>query len=100
MKHSEQHYYVYILSNLSKTLYVGATSDLHKRVWEHQEKLVEGFTKRYNVHKLVYYEYTNDAYSAFNREKEIKKWRTEKKIALIESMNPKWKDLLDELEDK
>ena len=76
---AENQYYIYILSNLSKTLYVGATGDLRKRIWEHQEKFVEGFSKRYNLHKLVYFEVTDDSYSAYGREKQIKRWRREKK---------------------
>jgi len=86
-------YYVYILTNKSRTLYVGVTSDLQRRVWQHKEKLVEGFTKKYNITMLVYYEVTNDVHAALAREKQIKGWRRSKKIALIESVNPQWKDL-------
>jgi len=93
----QRQYYVYILSNLSKTLYVGMTNDLLRRVYEHREKFVEGFTKKYNLHKLVYYEQTNDVNSALFRERQIKSWRREKKRALIESVNPKWEDLFENL---
>jgi putative endonuclease len=74
-------------------MYVGFTSDLTRRVYEHQNKLVSGFTKKYNVNKLVYFEETRDAMAAIAREKEIKKWRREKKNNLVFKMNPKWKDL-------
>ncbi len=86
-------YFVYILSSLTKTLYVGVTSDLKKRVWQHKEEFVDGFTKQYKIKKLVYFEMTEDVLSAIAREKQIKRWRREKKIALIESINPQWRDL-------
>ena len=87
-------YCVYILaSKINGTLYVGVTSGLKKRVWEHKNNLVEGFTKKYKVHLLVYYESTNDVRSAITREKPLKKWNREWKIELIEKNNPKWKDL-------
>ena len=86
-------YYVYIMSNFSKTLYIGVTNDLERRVYEHKQKLTEGFTKKYNVTMLVYFEETNDVNAAIEREKELKGWRRKRKIALIESMNPEWKDL-------
>ena len=87
-------YYIYILTNWNnKVLYIGMTNDLERRIYEHKNKLVEGFTKKYNLNKLVYYEYTNDVNSAIQREKEIKKWRREKKNNLIGKMNPKWEDL-------
>jgi putative endonuclease len=86
-------YYVYIMSNRSKTLYTGVTNDLMRRVYEHKNKLVEGFTKKYNITRLVYFEETNDVPSAIAREKQIKGWLRSKKITLIESKNPKWKDL-------
>lgn len=87
-------YYIYILSNWNnKVLYVGMTNDLERRLYEHINKLIEGFTKKYNLNKLVYYEETSDVNSAIQREKEIKKWRREKKNNLIEKMNPKWEDL-------
>jgi len=87
-------YFVYILSNWDDSvLYIGVTSNLERRLYEHRSGLVDGFTKKYNVHKLVYYEYTNDVYSAISREKQLKKWRREKKTALISKMNPEWADL-------
>ncbi|MBI4287751.1 MAG: GIY-YIG nuclease family protein [Chloroflexi bacterium] len=86
-------YYVYIMSNVSKTLYIGVTNDLERRVDEHKQKLTEGFTKKYNLTMLVYYEETNDIYEAITREKQLKGWLRRRKIALIESVNPEWKDL-------
>jgi putative endonuclease len=74
-------------------MYVGMTNDLERRFYEHKNKLIEGFTKRYNIDTLVYYEHTTDVFDAITREKEIKKWRREKKNKLVESMNPEWKDL-------
>jgi putative endonuclease len=88
-----KHYYVYIMTNRSRTLYTGVTNDLVRRVYEHQHKLVEGFTKKYNITMLVYYEETSDVRAALVREKQIKGWLRAKKVALIESMNPKWDDL-------
>ncbi len=94
----EKNGYVYILTNVhNKVLYTGVTSDLVKRVYEHRNKLVEGFTKKYNVHKLVYYEIFDDIMSAITREKQIKGWLRSKKITLIESKNQEWKDLYEEL---
>jgi putative endonuclease len=86
-------YYVYIMTNDSDTLYIGVTNDLVRRVYEHKQKLVEGFTSKYNITQLVYYEETNDIQSAIAREKQIKGWLRKKKIALIRSVNPKWEDL-------
>ncbi len=86
-------YYVYIMSNKSKTLYTGVTDDLERRVYEHKNKLKEGFTKRYNITRLVYFDETDDIGIAIGREKEIKGWLRRKKIDLICSMNPDWKDL-------
>jgi len=86
-------YYVYIMTNRSRTLYTGVTNDLQRRVYEHKRKLVDGFTKKYNLSRLVYYETTNDVRSAIAREKQIKGWVRSKKIALVESMNPTWRDL-------
>jgi putative endonuclease len=90
-------YCVYILSSKSKVLYIGVTSNLKKRIWEHKNKVVEGFTKKYNVDKLVYFEQTENIMSALEREKQLKKWNRNKKIILIESINPDWKDLYDDL---
>ena len=90
-------YYVYILaSKRNGTLYIGVTSDLIRRVYEHKNDFVEGFTKKYQVHRLVYYEETNDIGIAITREKQMIKWNRRWKIELIESMNPEWKDLYDE----
>ena len=86
-------YYVYMMSNSRRTLYVGATSNLVKRVYEHKQKVVHGFTKKYNVTWLVYYEETSDRTAALEREKQLKKWRRSKKDALIDSFNPRWEDL-------
>ena len=87
-------YYVYILaSKKNGTLYIGVTNDLIKRVYEHKNDLVEGFTKKYGVHQLVYFEQTGSIESAITREKQIKKWRRQWKIELIEGKNPEWKDL-------
>src|SRR3970282_904022 len=86
-------YYVYILSSDRGVLYIGVTSDLHRRLAEHQDGLVEGFTSRYRVHHLVYFEETRDIRSALEREKQIKSWRREKKLALIREANPKFEDL-------
>lgn len=88
-------YYVYILTNRSRTLYTGVTNDLIRRVYEHKQKLVPGFTEKYNISRLVYFEETSDVRDAIAREKQIKGWTRAKKIALIESINPEWKDLSD-----
>ncbi len=91
---SKEHiYYVYIMTNKSKTLYTGMTNDLLRRVYEHKHKLVEGFTKKYNITKLVFFEETSDVNEAIALEKKIKGWTRAKKIALIESQNPNWLDL-------
>lgn len=85
---------VYIIaSKRNGTLYIGVTSDLRKRIWEHREGFVDGFTKKYNVHRLVYYELFDDMYNAITREKRLKKWRRAWKIRLIEEKNPRWDDL-------
>ena len=94
----QHQYYVYLLTNWnSNVMYVGVTNDLGRRIYEHREKLVKGFTEKYNVHKLVYFEETGDIAEALEREKEIKKWRRSKKNELVESLNPEWIDLSDEL---
>ena len=93
-----RHYCVYIMTNQHNTvLYTGITGNLQGRVYQHKEHSVEGFTKKYNVTKLVYYEVSGDAYSAIAREKQIKAGSRRKKIALIESMNKGWRDLSEEL---
>ena len=86
-------FYVYIMTNRSRTLYTGVTSNLQRRVYEHRHKLVPGFTSKYNTDQLVYYEETPDARSALEREKQIKGWLRSKKVALIAAMNPQWQDL-------
>ena len=87
-------YFVYILSNWDDSvLYIGVTGNLPKRLYEHRTGLVEGFTKKYNVHKLVYFETTNDVRAAIEREKQLKRWRREKKNQLIAKKNPIWCDL-------
>ncbi|MDI1472878.1 MAG: GIY-YIG nuclease family protein [Thermodesulfovibrio sp.] len=93
-----EHYYVYIMTNKYNTvLYTGVTNDLVRRVYEHKNKLVEGFTAKYNLTKLVYYEVFNDIKEAINREKQIKGWKREKKEDLIKEFNPMWKDLYEEI---
>ena len=95
-----KYYYVYILaSKKNGTLYIGVTSDLAKRVWEHKNKLFAGFTKKYNVTKLVYYEQYNDPQNALRREKRLKKYNRKWKLALIEKHNPEWNDLYNALID-
>ena len=87
-------YYVYIMTNHKKgTLYTGVTNDLERRIYEHKLKLVPGFTQKYGLNRLVFYEDTDDVSAAISREKQIKGWLRKKKIALIESMNPEWRDL-------
>ncbi len=92
-----KNYYVYIMTNLSGTLYTGVTNNLVRRVQEHKNKLIEGFTKKYNITRLVYFEVFNNIEDAIRREKQIKGWVRKKEIALIESINPEWKDLYEEL---
>lgn len=89
----QKQYYVYIVASLSKRLYTGVTNNLERRVYEHKQKEVEGFTKQYHIGRLVYYETHRNVQDAIRREKQVKKWRREKKVALIVSMNPTWKDL-------
>ena len=89
-----QEYFVYILSNITNTtLYIGMTNDLRRRIYEHQNKLVPGFTEKYNVNKLVYYEKTTDVNAAIQREKNLKKWNRAWKLELIKKNNPLLKDL-------
>ena len=91
-------YFVYLLTNWNnRVIYVGVTNDLARRIYEHNNKLIEGFSSKYNLCKLVYFEQTNDVNSAITREKEIKKWRREKKNKLVEKMNPDWSDLSETL---
>lgn len=86
-------YYVYIMTNKSRRLYTGVTNNLERRVYEHKHKLLPGFTSKFNITKLVFFEAGDDISVAIAREKQIKGWLRAKKIALIESMNPEWKDL-------
>jgi putative endonuclease len=85
--------YVYIMASKTGTLYVGMTDNINRRVYEHKHHLISGFTDKYKVDRLIYLEAINDPASAINREKQIKAWRREKKIALIDSVNPPWNDL-------
>jgi len=97
-KAMEKQGYVYMMTNKMNTvIYTGVTSDLQKRIYEHKEKMVGGFTKKYNLNKLVYYEVFDDIKSAITREKQIKAGSRQKKIDLISKMNPEFKDLYDEL---
>jgi len=94
----ERQYFIYLLTNkTNKVLYIGVTNNLERRIFEHKNKLVEGFTKKYNLNKLVYYEATNDIDGALEREKQLKNWHRDWKINLINSSNPAWKDLSDNL---
>ena len=91
-------FYVYIMTNkYNKVLYIGVTSDIKRRVYEHRNKLKEGFTKKYNVTKLVYYEIYQDSYEAIKREKQLKAGSRKKKLELINNTNQQWIDLYDEL---
>ncbi len=93
-----KNYYIYILaSERNGTLYIGVTNDLIRRVYNHKNKLVEGFTKKYNIDMLVYYETTENIEAAIIREKQLKKWNRSWKLELIEKSNPDWKDLYFEL---
>lgn len=94
----DKQYYVNILANKRNgTLYTGITKDLVKRVYEHKNNLVEGFTKKYNIHMLVYYESTQNIMSAITKEKQIKAWKRTWKLNLIEKMNPDWNNLYDKI---
>ena len=87
-------YYVYILaSKRNGTLYIGVTNNLERRVFEHKNNMIKGFTEKYNIHLLVHYEQTNDSKSAIQREKQLKRWNRKWKLDLIEGINPKWEDL-------
>jgi putative endonuclease len=86
-------YYIYVMASISRVLYVGVTNDLRRRVQEHKAGEILGFTKRYNVNRLVYFAATGEARVALEREKQIKSWRRSKKIQLIERENPGWRDL-------
>lgn len=88
-----RNYYIYILTNKSNTLYVGVTNDLQKRIWEHKEKIVSSFSSKYNLNKLIYFEEYKNVGEAIKREKQIKGWVRKKKIKLIKTKNPEFKDL-------
>ena len=89
-----QYYYVYMLTNWNnRVIYTGVTNNLERRLYEHKNGVADGFTKKYNVHKLVWFEYTTDVCSAIEKEKQIKGWRRSKKNALVEENNPTWRDL-------
>ena|SRR5580700_3242417 len=89
----DKQYFVYIMASESGTLYVGVTNDLYKRIWQHKNNIIEGFTKKYSCHKLIYFEETSDVESAIAREKQLKNWNRSKKEFLIKTKNPTWKDL-------
>ncbi len=93
-------YHVYIMTNATRTLYIGVTNDLLRRVHEHRHRLVGGFTSRYNITWLAYYEATSDVSAAIAREKQLKRWSRSKKVALVESLNPQWKDLAQEWQEQ
>ncbi|MFZ0700527.1 MAG: GIY-YIG nuclease family protein [Candidatus Acidiferrales bacterium] len=86
-------YWVYIVASKSRNLYTGVTSNLQRRVWQHREKLLKGFSAKYNTNRLVYYEAFGDVFATIRREKQIKGWLRSRKISLIESANRDWKDL-------
>ena len=93
-----KHPAVYILASKPHgTLYIGVTSDLIKRIWEHKQDFVEGFTKKYGIHTLVYFEQCDDMANAIQREKQLKKWNRAWKLELIETLNPEWRDLWPEI---
>jgi putative endonuclease len=95
---SDKKFYVYILAKeRNSTFYMGITSDLIKRAWEHKNEVVDGFTKRYAIKKLVYYETFDNAENAILREKQLKKWNRPWKMRIIEEMNPDWKDLYEDI---
>jgi putative endonuclease len=95
---TDKNYYLYIItSKKNGTLYIGITGDLVKRIYEHKQNAVDGFTKKYNVHQLVYYEVYRDIEEAILREKQMKKWNRKWKVRIIEEKNPEWKDLYDEI---
>lgn len=95
---NSNYYYIYILTSKPYgTLYIGVTNDLVRRVWEHKNDFVEGFTRKYGIHTLIYYEQCENIESAITREKQLKKWKRRWKLDLIEKMNPGWKDLYTEI---
>lgn len=93
-----KHYYIYILTNKRNgTLYIGVTNNLKRRIFEHKHNLIDGFSKKYNVHTLVYYEYFTDIRAAIKREKQLKWWKRQWKIDLVEKTNPHWIDLYEKI---
>ncbi|MDR1123107.1 MAG: GIY-YIG nuclease family protein [Elusimicrobiota bacterium] len=93
-----KNYYIYIITNYTNTtLYIGTTNNLIRRIYEHKNKSVEGFSSKYNLKKLVYYEVFQDISKAIEREKQLKNWNRDWKVKLIENTNPEWKDLHDEI---
>ena len=96
MSDKQHNYWVYIMASKAGVLYVGMTNDLERRVREHKEKLTSGFTADYNVNRLVWFEGFREVRAAIETEKRIKSWRREKKVALIEKLNPQWSDLSEE----
>jgi len=95
-----KNYYVYLITNWNnRVIYIGVTNDLIRRIYEHKNKLIEGFSRKYNLTKLVYFEETSDVNAAITREKEIKKWRREKKNNLVNQINPSGEDLSEGLKD-
>ena len=101
MNKSEKNiYYVYILTNWNnKVMYIGVTNNIVRRLYEHKNKLISGYTSKYNVNKLVYLEETDDINEAIRREKQLKGWKRERKNELVESINPEWKDMSEEMKD-
>ena len=93
----EYNFYVYIIASLTGTLYIGMTNDLIRRIAEHKDGKIEGFSKKYSCKKLVYYEHNSDVYIVISREKQLKKWNRKKKEKLIKMLNPRWNDLYDNL---
>jgi len=94
MNFSMKNYFIYIVSNKKNgTIYIGVTSNLPKRIWEHKNKIFDGFTAKYDLNKLVYYEVHSEILAAISREKRLKEWPRKWKLALIEKMNPMWEDL-------
>ena len=92
----EYEYFVYVMASISKVLYIGVTNNIYRRSLEHKQALNKGFTQKYNCHKLVYYESYSDVYDAIAREKQLKRWRREKKVKLIKRDNVYWNDLSDD----
>lgn len=96
MSRRDGQYFVYLMSNASRTLYTGVTNDIIRRVWEHKNKVTEGFTSQYHVTQLVHFEAFPSPRDAIAREKQIKGWRRSRKIALVSEANPEWRDLSEE----